>query len=336
MLQVSIIIKALNEERRIAACLEAALAACQGLAAEVILVDSISTDRTVEIASAYPIQIVRFNSAADVSCGAAVELGWRNSRGEFVYVLDADMVLRPDFLQLALIYLAKNPKVAGVGGLILDTQLNTEPDRQRARVASRAVTAISVDELGGGGLYRREAIVQAGYLAHPALAAYEEAELGIRLRAKGWTLIRLPEVAVLHEGHSETNWRMIKRLWMNGRAQSSAILFLSACRKPWLIPVLLKLKHILLIIFLHLIAAAGLYGVTWYFDWQSGVGFWLGFWAAVFLALTIVNNSFNLAVWRVLFWHYLAAGFLVGLRRSVRDPEVFIASIDLKGNSSLL
>jgi glycosyltransferase involved in cell wall biosynthesis len=44
---VSIIIKAFNEERHIASCIESALAALDGMAGEVILADGASTDRTV-------------------------------------------------------------------------------------------------------------------------------------------------------------------------------------------------------------------------------------------------------------------------------------------------
>ena len=48
---VSIIIKALNEERGIAAAFESALAALPELGGEVILADCASNDRTVEIAA---------------------------------------------------------------------------------------------------------------------------------------------------------------------------------------------------------------------------------------------------------------------------------------------
>jgi cellulose synthase/poly-beta-1,6-N-acetylglucosamine synthase-like glycosyltransferase len=66
---LSIIIKALNEERNIALGIESALAAVDGLDAEVILADSSSTDRTVEIARQYPIKIVTLNNREDRSCG---------------------------------------------------------------------------------------------------------------------------------------------------------------------------------------------------------------------------------------------------------------------------
>ena len=48
--RVSVIIKALNEQKRIAVSIESALTAISAVGGEVILADSCSTDRTVEIA----------------------------------------------------------------------------------------------------------------------------------------------------------------------------------------------------------------------------------------------------------------------------------------------
>ena len=45
--------------------------------------------------------------------------------------------------------------------------------------------------MNGGGLYRRSAIEQTGYLSDRNLHGYEEFDLGIRLRDAGWQLHRL-------------------------------------------------------------------------------------------------------------------------------------------------
>ena len=49
--RVSVIIKAFNEERNICAAIESSLAAVAEVGGEVILADSSSTDRTVELAT---------------------------------------------------------------------------------------------------------------------------------------------------------------------------------------------------------------------------------------------------------------------------------------------
>lgn len=329
-MQVSIIIKALNEERRIAACIEAALKASSALHAEVILVDSISVDRTVEIASSYPIRIVRFDRQEDRGCGAAVELGWRHARGEFVYVLDADMLLDPGFLAAALAYLAANPGVAGVAGKLMDLRFNTAADFQRARASAAMSQPIVVPELGGGGLYRRKAIEDVGYLAHWSLQAYEEAELGCRLRARGWTLVRLPAVGVSHEGHSETNFQMLVRLWKNGRAKSAAVLLRSAFGKPWATLAARKFAHLLVTIAIHLVTIV-VAGYLFYLGKAlAAILAWLGIWLGVVCLLAIVNKSFTLAAWRFVFWNYSCLALIYGLQKEVKDPLRHIDASELK------
>lgn len=117
---VSIIIKALNEEQRIAAAIESALVALAGVGGEVILADAASTDSTVAIALTYPIKVVRLERVEDRSCGAGAQLGFQYSRGEFLFLMDGDMRLHPDFLAAAVGYLKENPSVAGVGGAVIN------------------------------------------------------------------------------------------------------------------------------------------------------------------------------------------------------------------------
>ena len=61
-MKVSVIIKALNEEQRIAAAIQSALDAVAELGGEVILADSVSSDNTIAIASEFPITIVQLKN----------------------------------------------------------------------------------------------------------------------------------------------------------------------------------------------------------------------------------------------------------------------------------
>src|SRR4249920_3766601 len=90
---VSIIIKALNEERHIASAIESALAALHGIDGEVILADGGSSDRTIEIARRYPITIVQLTDAADLSRGSGAQLGFQYSSGRYLLLMDGDMQL---------------------------------------------------------------------------------------------------------------------------------------------------------------------------------------------------------------------------------------------------
>lgn len=97
-MSVSIIIKTLNEEERIAEAVESALKALPGGKVEVIVADSGSTDRTTEIARSYPIRVVQIVPPAQPSCGLGPQLGFQYSTQPYICLIDGDMILEPDFL----------------------------------------------------------------------------------------------------------------------------------------------------------------------------------------------------------------------------------------------
>jgi glycosyltransferase involved in cell wall biosynthesis len=213
---VTIIIKALNEERHIAQAIESALAALptddqRRKVGEVILADSGSTDRTLAIATCYPIRVAQLSSARDRSCGIGPQLGFQYASGTFVCLIDGDTMLDPGFLDKASAFLAVNPRAAGVGGFVEEKNvLNLEFARRRKHSA-RDRKPGDVDRLNGGALYRREAIESVSYLSDRNLHAYEEFDLGVRLRAAGWTLHRLPVPFVDHYGHVIGAYRLLWR-----------------------------------------------------------------------------------------------------------------------------
>lgn len=211
--RVSIIIKALNEEKRIVAAIKSALAAVDVVGGEVILADSCSNDRTVELASIYPIRIVQLAHANERCCGIGPQLGYQHSVGDFVYILDGDMEMLPGFLPEALKFMQRNSDVAGVGGRVVE--MNTTSLEYLARVerGTGHMRAGEVDRLDMGGLYRRIAVEQAGYFSDRNLHSYEEFDLAVRLRVKGWKLWRLYEDSVMHHGHDAPPYELLMRRW---------------------------------------------------------------------------------------------------------------------------
>ena len=215
---VSIIIKALNEERHIAAALESALAALAGLDGEVILADSASTDRTVAIAKTYPITIVRLDRIEDRSCGVGAQLGFQYSRGEFLFLMDGDMRLHPAFLATAVRFLRNNQAVAGVGGAVINKDVANLEYAQRVARFDPDSRVGAVTRLGGCGLYRRAAIEGLGYVTDRNLHGGEELDLGSRLHAAGWLLARIDHPAVEHYCHVGNPYRL---LWQRIRTRNA-------------------------------------------------------------------------------------------------------------------
>ncbi|MFM9434231.1 glycosyltransferase involved in cell wall biosynthesis [Janthinobacterium sp. CG_23.3] len=323
---LTIIVKALNEEGGIAACLRSALAELDGLDGEVVLADSLSTDRTVEIAAEFQVRIVQFESSADRSCGAALQLGYQFARGHLIYVLDGDMTMEPGFLRAAIAYLAAHPDVAGVGGRLLDRHVHTMADRLRVVQYEGLREECDVRVLGGGGLYRRSAIEAVGYLSNRWLPAFEEAELGVRLAAAGWRLVRLAQPAVSHSGHRESSSQMLMRLWRNGRIEASGTFLRAALGHSWLG------RSVKLCWFVF--AAPALYCAALLaaaFGAGAGAAFFPTFaalavalWALVFGVLAWRKKSLAEAALALASWHLYALGAARGFLRPAGDPRLAI------------
>jgi glycosyltransferase involved in cell wall biosynthesis len=210
--ELSVIIKTYNEAAKIAACLRSVLAETDPATTEVIVADSLSEDDTVKIASGFPVTVVQLRRAADRGCGSSGQLGFQYAGGKRVLLLDGDMELVPGFLAAANAALDADPRLAGVAGIIVDKVLTLEFQR-RARNVPPASRPGEHDYLAGGGLFRMEALKDAGYLTDRNLHACEELELGLRLSDRGWRLRRLDRPSVHHYGHATPPLHLLFARW---------------------------------------------------------------------------------------------------------------------------
>ncbi|MBX9635803.1 MAG: glycosyltransferase family 2 protein, partial [Magnetospirillum sp.] len=237
MLVLSVVIKAFNEEKNIAACIRSVIAATSAWNTEIIVADSCSQDRTVEMASALPVTVVRLANSAERSCGAGGQLGYQFARGKYLLMLDGDMELVPGFLEEAMAMLETHPRLAGVGGLLEERSQTLEFIQRSARPDS-SYNLGEVQHLNSGGLYRVEAIRDVGYFTNRNLHSREEFELGLRLRTSGWTLARIGTVAVHHHGHTISSWRLLKIRWRSKYFHGYGELLRSAFGQPHFLPAL--------------------------------------------------------------------------------------------------
>ena len=324
--RISIVIKALNEEAGIAGTIESALRAVAKFGGEVVLADSCSTDRTVELAMKYPVRIVQLTHAEERCCGVGPQLGYQHSNGEFIYILDGDMQMLDGFLEEALEILARRPDIAGVGGRVIE--LNTESLEYVARelrVASHRKDGV-VDRLDGGGLYRRSAIEAAGYLSDRNLHSYEEYDLGVRLRSLGWKLWRVPRGAVNHFGHDSPPYRLLMRRWRTHYVCGMGELIRAAAGQPRLSMVLTGLTELRLYV-----------AVLCWWAVLVSVPFWplvastrlMIFFALIILplfAMTWRKRSFEQGLYAVVSWCFHSAGLVRGLLHTPRAPRDVISS----------
>jgi glycosyltransferase involved in cell wall biosynthesis len=328
--RVSVVVKAFNEEKRIQAAIESALRAVSTVGGEVVLADSCSTDRTVELARAYPIRIVQLAHPDERCCGVGPQLGFQHSRGEFVYILDGDMQLLDGFLEQALAVLTEHVDVAGVGGRVVEQ--NGESLEHLARTERRWAQRSpgSVDRLDGGGLYRRSAIEDAGYLSDRNLHSYEEFDLAVRLRAMGWQLWLLPMDAANHFSHDAPPYRLLMRRWRSRYICGLGELVRSAVGQPRLRLVLHSLRELQL----YLVVLAWwvvLFSIPF---WPVSAAWRMAYFCALLTApvllMTWRKRSVTKAVYAVVSWCFNAAGLVRGLLRAQRPAQALISSRILK------
>ncbi|QXT35521.1 glycosyltransferase [Sphingomonas sanguinis] len=325
-IRVTIGIKALNEEAHIAAALESALAAVARVGGEVILADSGSSDRTIEIAQRYPVRIVQLANHNERSCGAGGQLAYQFARGEYFYLLDGDMVLSPDFLPAGLAYLDAHPEAAAVGGLVNEANMQGEEFQIRgAKVASdRNWRPGVVDRLDCGGLYRMSALREVNYFTDRNLHAFEEFELAARLRSRGWTLARIDQLAVDHYGHAMGGYRLLLRRMTSGYSGAPGEVLRSAIGRRQLGIVIGRLSHV----------RNGLVIIAWWL--ALVVALFRGHWAfaAAMIAVPVLflsarRGSLHLGLYSFTAWNVSALGLITGFFRRRVAASAPLAAVDL-------
>ena len=327
---VSIVIKALNEEKRIVAAVQSALVAVGEVGGEVVLADSCSSDNTVALASTYPIRIVQLARAEQRCCGVGPQLGYQHCAGEYVYILDGDMEMLPGFLPEALAFMKAHPDVAGVGGRAVETNTISLEYVGRVERGLSHMRAGAVDRLDGGGLYRRAAVEQAGYFSDSNLHSYEEFDLAVRLRVLDWKLWRINIDSVLHHGHDAPPYQLLMRRWRSRYICGLGEVLRASLGKPHLKLVLRGVRE------LRLYAAVLLWWavllMVWLlpFAWTARVAVFVGIAVAPVLLMAWRKRSASKAVFSVLSWCLNSAGLVRGLLAPQRPARGAIDSVQLR------
>jgi glycosyltransferase involved in cell wall biosynthesis len=202
-MELSIILISKNQAWNISRLIESVLHSSACLRSrEIILVDSVSTDETVDLARRYPIDIVRLRPSQPLSPSAGRYIGYKRSRGEFVLFLDGDMELIPGWLEPALRTMRNKPDAAlmlssrviellppnGTTFLPLPEEISFAVPREVPRVSF---------VVGGAALYRRSVLEEVGTF-NPYLKSDEEPELYLRIRHAGYRILQLDAPIVRH------------------------------------------------------------------------------------------------------------------------------------------
>jgi glycosyltransferase involved in cell wall biosynthesis len=224
--KVSVYIPAYNSAEFLRRAIDGLLA--QTLPAdEILVIDDGSRDATAEIAASYPaVTLVRH--ARNSGLGAARNTGFRTASNELVASLDADCVPDPGWLA-GLARHFDDPKVAGVGGRLIEGNQSTVADRWRRAHMAQDWGDQPLDNpkflFGCNNMFRKSAVWETGGYNESMRTNGEDTDISQRLRDKGWDLLYDPESRAVHLRHDTVGsildtywrwWRFGVRAHMNG------------------------------------------------------------------------------------------------------------------------
>jgi GT2 family glycosyltransferase len=236
------------------------------------------------------------------------------------------MLLDPGFLGDAIRFLERNPRVAGVTGHVEEMQTaNLEYARRVQRHAPENRIG-PLDRMNGGGLYRRSAIEQAGYLSDRNLHGYEEFDLGIRLRDAGWQLHRLDRRFVQHFGHTLNSYKLLMRRWRNKYLHGIGELLRASLGRPYFFQLLRELPELRLWGAVYLWWALSI-GLLLFLP-QKGLalGLVLALLAGIVALMSWRKGGLGMGLYTVVAWFFHAAALPAGFLRQRLEPNAPIES----------
>jgi glycosyltransferase involved in cell wall biosynthesis len=202
-MRASVVIPCRNGANTIAAAVRSALQQSHP-PFEVIVVDDASEDDTSRVAAAAGARVVRNETRRNA--GGARNAGIDAASGELIAFLDADAVASPNWLQRAVIMLELNPKIAAVGGRILNGRESRYGKLDYYMNHSEWMTAKAACEKGNvptmGIVYRRAAIEG---LRFPESNSGEDTAFALAVIERGWKLWFDPEITLVHQ-HERLDW----------------------------------------------------------------------------------------------------------------------------------
>lgn len=220
---LSVVIISRNEECNIAKSVESVLKAVEKIEnPEVILVDSASDDKTVEIARKYPIKILQLRSSWQLSPSAGCYIGFLYSKGKYVQFLGADMILNEEWLSHAIPFLEKNDNVAGVSGFGTQEKYDNKLAETYINLYKNQLAG-EVTYFTGATLFKRQVLQKTGPF-NPFLRAGEEGELCYRIITQGYKLLILPHHITHHLGCRNANFSgLVKGMIISSMAQGQIL-----------------------------------------------------------------------------------------------------------------
>jgi GT2 family glycosyltransferase len=237
----SMVVVSFNTRDVLRECLLSVYREVGSLHVQVIVVDNASTDGSpAMIARDFPeVELIR--SEVNLGFGPANNLGIKSARGRYVVLLNSDAFLTEGSLHRSVAHMDDNPRAGLGGGRLIGHDGSWQPSARmfptvlsdlivhsglaarlpRSRFFGRAdrtwaneMEAAEVDWVPGAySIIRSDVMAATGSFDPRFFLYYEEIDLCMRIKQKGYSIWYWPDIAVVHIGGESS--RQIRSLEMS-------------------------------------------------------------------------------------------------------------------------
>jgi glycosyltransferase involved in cell wall biosynthesis len=214
---IGVVIRTLNESELIGRCLETLRGQRGAFELDIVVVDSGSTDSTLEIARSYGAGILELQPG-EFDYSRALNVGIERVAGDFIVSLSAHAIPTTDGWLEKMAAPFDDPRVAGVASRQVpwpdapwqEVHRLGHQFGESARVYSPATTDEIVFSNAASSIRRR------AWREEPfKLAAAEDYEWAQRVVGAGWTIVYEPAAAVLHSHHEGARAQALRMIDIN-------------------------------------------------------------------------------------------------------------------------
>ena len=206
-----------NEGERLRRCLLSVV----GRAAHLVYVDSGSSDGSVELAKGMGAVVVDLDTSVPFTAARARNAGLAKLRElephlEIVQFVDGDCEVVPGWLDVASSELRRDSRVAVVCGRLRERHIEASIYNRLCDIEWNQPAGLT-DSCGGNAMMRIDAFVAVNGFA-PDLIAGEEPDLCLRLRQRGYLILRLADEMMLHDAAMTRFAHWCRRVVRSGHA----------------------------------------------------------------------------------------------------------------------
>jgi hypothetical protein len=211
-------------------CLNSVIADCKDFKTEIFVIDNDSRDGTPEMVMAEYPDVTMISLPKNRGFAAANNLGLRQAKGKYLFLLNPDTEVQPGFFRATLDYLDQHNEVGILGPRILNPDYSLQPSvRRDPKFWSQLLILLKIRNLwpnnrifkhyfakdfdynqeqdaeqilGAAMFITRETFEKIGLLDEKFFVWFEEVDYCRRARKRGVVIRYLPSAHLIHHGGS--------------------------------------------------------------------------------------------------------------------------------------